>query len=221
MARDEASHFEEDEPGPVLSRAAFLAPSLGVPALHPDRDDTHEPPDFVEPGAVAQLGALGRDIVDELASLALLRVPGDDDPWTIGAGFEARLLVTLDAACALGRGPIRVDMALAARARAEAAPIAEPCRWFVATFLLACTAGERAMDALREALLDAPSGMRAGLVDALCLGSNPARLAIITSLFDEDDRPELLCIALEASLRLGRPGDALTSTLSGARPAFG
>ncbi|MBK9258716.1 MAG: hypothetical protein IPM54_02645 [Polyangiaceae bacterium] len=190
----------------------FLRASMGgVPALHripgfvvPNTSETWTA-NFVEPGAQTHLRALSRDVLDELASLALLRAPAPDEPWTIGAGFEDRLLQLLDAAVTLSRGPIRLDIVRAARARAEESPVAEPWRWFVPAFLLACTEGERAMDAMREVLIEAPDGMREGLVDAVCLGSNPDRAAIALSLLDEDDRPELLCTALDILVRLGKP----------------
>lgn len=199
---------------PVMSgTASFLAASEGVPALHPLRGSprawplANEGPAFVEPGALEQLRVLSRDVLDEIASLALLRVPGDDEPWTIGVMFEERLLRAFDAAVALSRGPISVDIVNAARARAEDSPVAEPYGWFVPTFLLASTEGERAMDALRETLLEAPPGTLEGLVDGLCLGSNPARAAIGASLIEEDDQPELLCVALDVITRLRRPSD--------------
>lgn len=190
----------------------FLRASMGgVPALHripefvvPNISENWTA-NFVEPGAQAHLRTLSRDVLDELASLALLRAPAPDEPWTIGAGFEDRLLQLLDAAVTLSRGPIRLDIVRAARARAEESPVAEPWRWFVPAFLLACTEGERAMDAMREVLIEAPDGMREGLVDAVCLGSSPDRAAITLSLLDEDDRPELLCTALDILVRLGKP----------------
>lgn len=181
----------------------------GVPALHLvlASSSSDWTPAFLEPGALVQLRALSLDALDEIASLALLRVPDDEEPWTIGGEFEERLLKMLDAAIALSRGPISLDIVRAARTRAEESPVAEPYRWFVPIFLLACTEGERAMDAMRETLLDAPVGMLESLVDAVCLGSNPARTTIAASLLDEDDRPELLCTALEILARLGGPCD--------------
>jgi hypothetical protein len=195
----------------ATTNAVLRASTGGVPALHRMQGfgtaslSERWAPDFVEPGALIQLHALSRDVLDELASLALLRAPGLDEPWTIGAGFEERLLNMLDAAVALSRGAISLDIVRAARSRAEASPVAEPYRWFVPTFLLACTDGERAMDALRETLLEAPEGMFEGLVDAVCLGSNPDRATIAMSLLDEDDRPEILCGALDILVRLGKP----------------
>lgn len=209
-ARWESSR--EDPKGPL-----FLKASEGVPALHPPTgsvsSETSTERDFVEPGALAQLSALSRDVLDEVASLALLRVTDGDEPWTLGALFEERLLQMLDAALALARGPIRIDIHRAARARAEESPLVEPYKWFVPLFLLSCTAGERAMDALRQTLCEAPPGALRGLVDALCLGSNPARVAIAASLLDEDDRPDLLCVALDVLVRLRQPLPAITLEL--------
>jgi hypothetical protein len=206
----------------ATGRAAFLTPSVGVPALYPPRGGDgaprgpHSAPTesaFVEPGALAHINDLARDAVDEIASLALLRVPDDADAWTIGEDFEKRLLRMLDAAVALGRGEVSIDIVRAARARAEGAPVVEPYRFFVPALLLASTEGERAMDALREALLDAPPEAHQGLVDALCLGSNPARVAIAASLLDEDDRPDLLCVALDVARRLELPCDSAALSL--------
>ncbi len=199
------------EENTATTNAVLRASTGGVPALHriPGYGaaslSERWAPDFVEPGALIQLHALSRDVLDELASLALLRAPDLDEPWTIGAGFEERLLHMLDAGVALSRGAISLDIVRAARSRAETSPVAEPYRWFVPTFLLACTNGERAMDALRETLLEAPDGMHEGLVDAVCLGSNPDRATIAVSLLDEDDRPEILCVALDILVRLGKP----------------
>lgn len=191
--------------------APYLRASTnGVPALHdipglaPKHVLTNPVPDFVEPGALRHLRALSRDILDELTSLASLRVPAMDEPWTLGAPFEDRLLNVLDAAIALSRGPICLDIVHAARAYADDSPVADPYRWFVPAFLLACAEGERAVDALRQTLLEAPDEMHAGLVDAVCLGSNPDRAAVALSLLEEDDRPDVLRIALDVLTRLGR-----------------
>jgi hypothetical protein len=200
---------------PTTRTNAPVAPYLrastnGVPALHdipglaPKHVLTNPVPGFVEPGALRHLRALTRDVLDELASLASLRRPAADERWTIGAAFEERLLQVLDAAIALNRGPISLDIVRAARAFADDSPVADPHRWFVPAFLLACTEGERAMDALRQTVLEAPHEMHEGLVDAVCLGSNPDRAAVALSLLEEDDRPEILCIALDVLTRLGR-----------------
>lgn len=183
-------------------RWRYLKASHKSPVLHAYNDSTVAR-EFVEPTESAHLRVLCRDVLDELASLASLRVPNETDPWTIGATFEERLLQMLDAAMAMSRGSVRTDMVYAARKRAEASPIADPWRWFVPAFLLACTAGNPALDALREILLEAPRGVQRGLVDALCLGSNPSCTSIADSLFDEDDRPDLLAIALDVAARRG------------------
>lgn len=190
----------------------FLRASTGgVPALHRLEEfvapsaSTRWMLDFVEPGALMHLQVLGRDVLDELASLALLRSTAADEAWTKGEGFELRLLQVLDAAIALNRGPIRVDIVRAARTHAEAFPVVDPHRWFVPTFLLACADGERVTDALREGIIEAPKETLTCLADAVCLGSNPEREAVALSLLEEDDRPELLCFALDVLARVGKP----------------
>lgn len=200
---------------PTTRTNAPLAPYLrastnGVPALHdipglaPKHLLTNPVPEFVEPGALRHLRALTRDVLDELASLASLRRPAVDERWTIGAAFEERILQVLDAAIALNRGPISLDIVRAARAFADDSPVADPYRWFIPAFLSACAEGERAMDVLRQTVLEAPDEMHEGLVDAVCLGSNPNRAAVALSLLEEDDRPEILGIALDVLTRLGR-----------------
>lgn len=196
---------------PAATNPVLRASTGGVPALHhlkefvPPAPSLQKKPAFIEPGALHQLRVLARDVLEELASLALLRTPTRDERWTMGADFEVRLLQMLDAAITLSRGPISLDIVHAARKRAQDFPVADPSRWFVPTFLLACTESERAMDAMREIIIAGPEGAYTGFVDAVCLGSNPERIGMTLSLLDEDDRPDILCLALDVLARLGRP----------------
>jgi len=190
------------------SPAARLRPSLGAPALHADprapREIAAASSGFVEPRALDQLRRSARDAIEEIATLFYLRHPADDMPWSTGAAFDQRVLDALDACAAYERGRASLDVEALALQIARGFPIVDSARWFAALFLLACTDGERPINALRQILLELPEAALDAGVDALALGSNPRLSRVARSLLDEDDRPRALQIGLRAMERLHR-----------------
>lgn len=128
------------------------------------------------------LRRIARDCMEELGSLGLLRAPdGPSVAWATGpAGFEQRLLSSLDALIALGHpypsiaGDGRFDVLAALLDYAGDAFVPDPSRAFARAFVLGCVAGE---DTVRAAVIALRQSHRMTYLaqrDALALAPNPA-----------------------------------------------
>jgi hypothetical protein len=206
-------------------RSSEMLASVGTPRAHhvtvpaprviaPD-DPAPEEPSFraalqASPGMageLAQIRAIARDCIEDIASLGSLRKLYDSEPWVDAGPFEQRLLDNLDALVALERplspGAPSLGLVEAVFAYATEWTVPDFGRAFALAFTLCCLASEAAMRWVVLALRRAHPHTYPAFVDAFALGSNEAIDRTLAELCSDDD-PAIVMTALEAMARRGR-----------------
>ncbi len=181
-----------DDPGPappaqrpVTFFDAGADPLAGV--MSAERAPAPAPAD----AELAQIHALARGVMEDIAICSTLRHADEGEPWSSVARFEQRLLSGLDALASLAVVEVGVDRrpevaGLILRYASEAA-FADGGRAFVRAFALGCAEGDDGIRALVLGLKQSHPLTRAAQREALSLASSPAIVpAMERLLWDED-----------------------------------
>jgi hypothetical protein len=156
-------------------------------------------------GERAQIEALARDAMEDLAAFSTLRALADSAPWKDGEGFERRLLANVDSLIALARpvrrGAAELDLAEALFAYASEWAVPDRGRAFAFALTLSCVDSDAALLWVTIGLRRAAERTLPAYVDALALGSNPRIASKLAALLANDVPRELMIVALKAALR--------------------
>jgi hypothetical protein len=140
---------------------------------------------------------IARDLLEDIGSLSLLRVPGEGESWLAQSAFEQRMLDALDAFASFGG----VVLPMVTLYHAEA-PSPDPARAFAVAFVLGCVQGSDTVDVAIATLRGAPIEEYPGFLEGFALASNPAIDSAASELLGHT-RPAIAKLAVELLDRRG------------------
>ncbi len=204
---------------PAEEPARPFLTSTGVPVIHATSDAPLVPLLTVGPsgdrelaalrarlsraagsGEEAQIRALARDCMEDLAILGTLRRSRGDEPWAAAQPFELRLLANIDALSSLNVAPPgtrpEVDVRAILLEYALETAFADKGRAFARAFALGCADGEDAIRVAVAGVRQSSPLTHGAQQEALSIASSPrVEAAMERLLWDED--PAMVRLALD------------------------
>jgi 3-oxoacyl-[acyl-carrier-protein] synthase-1 len=173
-------------------------------------------------GEEAQIRALARDCMEDLAILGTLRRNRGDEPWAASHPFEQRLLANIDALSSLNVAPAgarpEVDVRAILLEYALETAFADKGRAFARAFALGCADGEDAIRVAVAGIRQSSPLTHPAQQEALCIASSPRIEAAMERLLWDDD-PAMIRLGLDVlSFRRKARIPALIPLLSHADP---
>jgi hypothetical protein len=164
---------------------------------------------------VGHARAFARECLADIGTLANLRTPLPEAPWTNAERFERRMLANLDAVLALAAEPHHLPAAFnvfeEVQRYARDAPTVDPGRELCRALVFAVTRSEHALRAVVLTLKQAHPDTFDAYREALCLARHPATANVMRELLLVDPDPRRAALALDvlAFLREARFADVV------------